>query len=234
VGQSSDDRGCCIGAGWSGFLNFSRIFLSSTTMISSVPRACPAQRNNAGYTHIIQLSDLHFDRTAVFSEDKRSLILSALEAGLQQCRAQRGDPDVLVVTGDIIHGDVGDFFWVFHSRSGIEAVLADAKKYLLNLAEQILGLQPSIGQLLIIPGNHDFKYRGLRRQPVSKAAFLSAFEDFYRHTWFPHLNLFIACFDSNVSTRGKCRREQSPGEFLSICRADVARQLPTDLGVERY
>jgi hypothetical protein len=162
-------------------------------------RVCRVDRRNVGLSHIVQISDLHFPHGAVFADIAgRLAALHALEEGLRQCIEDRGPVDVLAITGDIVDGDIGNFFRPWRARRRISSILRGAREYLLDLSRRTLELEPENGQILVIPGNHDFRYRGFINRSYSRTAFCLAFNEFCRHTWFPHLNILIGCFDSNV------------------------------------
>lgn len=149
--------------------------------------------DNPSFVHILQLSDLHFGSDAVFEGDNKTALLSVLEQGIKHCCRERGNVDILAVTGDLIHGDS---IWLSDFSSLAERVVS----YLKKLATETLKISPET-RLLIIPGNHDCKYRGIFKNAKFGKAFRKSIEAFNQHTFYPKMNLLVGCFDSNIAKK---------------------------------
>lgn len=148
------------------------------------------RREKSGVT-LLQLSDLHFtSKTKVESKDKE-LFLSVFEDTLlAHLREQRAEIDLVVVTGDLVDNA---------SHGGERGVaLRNSRVYLEGLCS-LLGITEPGKALIVIPGNHDYRWTGLKPSEKAREDFRTAFKDYLGHRLYPLLDLFVGCFDSNVA-----------------------------------
>jgi 3',5'-cyclic AMP phosphodiesterase CpdA len=157
-----------------------------------------------GRTVIAHISDLHFTS---MTDTAREDVWSALIVDLSQHKV-----DLLVATGDLIDSSGRDNY----REKGVRQAFAKAKAFLLSLCEAGGIDDPSRG-LYVVPGNHDFRVKGILT-PESKIAllkkakqwFLSPHYDlfneylgeFYRPVFLPNLRCCLFTFDSNAVESG--------------------------------
>jgi 3',5'-cyclic AMP phosphodiesterase CpdA len=138
---------------------------------------------------ILHLSDLHF-RPDFQIDDPRSECLDHLETALSH---HAGEVDLVAVTGDLVDGEL--------TMAEAVTVLPKVATYLERLCRDILRLDDPAA-LLIIPGNHDYRRKGLFANPEAIRLFRDRFRAYGAHTLFTFrnvgLHLLCACFDSNV------------------------------------
>ncbi len=154
-----------------------------------LPPISPTQRKHEGRSVVAHISDLHF--TA--STDTREAPWQALLADLE-C----SDADVLVVTGDLIDSSIGDSFW---STKGVKAALRKVYDYLVSELCPRIRIDAN-SALIVIPGNHDYRLKGLMKRKCQFDLFRTTFGNQFCHKTFPALRLCIFSFDSNASTKG--------------------------------
>lgn len=135
-------------------------------------------------TTIVHLSDLHFDSTTNWSQPP----FSAFMSDLQQLSAP---PDLVICTGDLIDASVGDS----RSPARLNEALVRARQF-LEAACATCSLDPHTA-LFVVPGNHDYRIKGLFGSSVLKDAFLECFILYFRNRVLPGLNLLLYSFDSN-------------------------------------
>lgn len=174
---------------------------------------------------IVQLSDLHFDDTTSIEGSAKSDYLDALEHFLDDI----GHIDLLAVTGDLVDNIKG--------RDERRASLKKSKKYLHRLARRV-GIESPYERLIVLPGNHDYRWVGLKPDQQAQQDFIEEFREHMHHRLFPDEGLFIAAFDSNVAKESgeAARGWVDPKELDSIkeglgrLEADVpnARELWAD------
>ena len=67
------------------------------------------------------------------------------------------------------------------------------------LCKSYCGDEPE--RLVVIPGNHDYRYKGFGwRTSSARFAFHDLCGQSMKHRFYPKLNLLVACFDSNVGS----------------------------------
>jgi 3',5'-cyclic AMP phosphodiesterase CpdA len=183
-----------------------------------------------GLVTLLHLSDLHFRATTRATTTDKASYLTHLETCLGRCKDEGLKVDVVVVTGDLV--DSENINQALHLR-----VLQSARGYLEHLCGQI-GVSPTQG-LLVIPGNHDYRWKGNVFVTRLRDNFQKTFDEFNRHVLFPHLKLLVACFDSNAGTyrfelaKGKVdltafdrlrqQVDQTPEPFARLARQEAVR-----------
>jgi len=152
--------------------------------VSDLP---PKQENVVTLLH---LSDLHF-RASTRTVGEKEQFLNSLETCLTTCRQEGTAFDLVLVTGDLVDGaELGVDAW--------RAALDKTRAYLENLCLHV-AVDPRQG-LRVIPGNHDFRWKGNLYVTALKDAFEKTFADYRGHMLYTKLNLLLACFDSNATT----------------------------------
>jgi 3',5'-cyclic AMP phosphodiesterase CpdA len=167
-------------------------------------------RENRRSVLAVHISDLHF-RPKSFDGDKVEMrALTHLQSALVAALGGRV-ADLLFVTGDVIDSERWD------DQIHLET-LQKARKFLENLCA-VLKIDPT--GLVVIGGNHDFRYRGIGKTgPLDviisrfkgdkhnsfhermRQHFERVFPEFDKHRLYTgHPSLLVACFDSN-ETRG--------------------------------
>lgn len=154
-------------------------------------------------TKILHLSDLHFDRASHFTPGKKKGDgtfeppgqneiedhLNNLLTEVEKNARDDGPFDLVLVTGDLI--DFDDRSWIAH-----QTAMTTVRDFLTYLCSR-LNIRDDDG-MVIIPGNHDYLYLGIRPKQWATEAFAKVFDKWMGHRWYPGLNLLIASFDSNV------------------------------------
>jgi len=140
-----------------------------------------------GSIRALHLSDLHFTADTFSNQrnanDLRKIFRSHLQACHQDCPLE-----LIFVTGDVVDNA--------KMRNGKHReVLKQSKDFLLGLCG-LLDIDPLKG-LIVIPGNHDMKWKGIVSKARSRKEFERYFPGFDEHRYFPDLDLVVACFDSN-------------------------------------
>lgn len=171
-------------------------------------RPCPSiGPKSAGIATVLQLSDLHLlGDTPLNGDPGRGSFLPDL---LRALEAQDAKFDLVLVTGDLIDAsELNPWKW--------RKAMANARKALMSICRAVR-VKPREG-LLVIPGNHDVRWRGVYTLPsptIPRLPFIppipclpslsSCFERhfgrFFVHSYYPKLGLLVACFDSNLPTR---------------------------------
>jgi hypothetical protein len=115
---------------------------------------------------ILHLSDLHRDPA---HEVTNTALLASLERDRDRYRTESPaipDPDLVVVSGDIVHGVSPT---AADSEGELERQYAQAEGFLAGLAESFVGGDRE--RVVIVPGNHDVSYfhtlRSMRRLPIT-------------------------------------------------------------------
>ncbi len=138
---------------------------------------------------ILQLSDLHLLAKTRLTGDSHGSFLPDLERALE---AQNEKFDLVVVTGDLI--DASEWWpgrWTQAYAGALQAILKVC---------ELVNVDPEQG-LLIIPGNHDVRWRGNYGLPMLEQAFCDKCGPYFAHSYYPGLGLLVACFDSNEQVR---------------------------------
>jgi 3',5'-cyclic AMP phosphodiesterase CpdA len=153
-----------------------------------------AKRKRDGETVIAHISDLHF--TSRTNADE--WLWRALTSDL---RDRKNQIDVLAVTGDLIDspfsGAITQFIGYEDEASQAFSKVSD---YLLELCRE-LKIDPKEG-LVVVPGNHDYRIKGMIQKGGQSTKFLSNFKDSFRPLLLPGLGLCILVIDSNVIEKG--------------------------------
>jgi 3',5'-cyclic AMP phosphodiesterase CpdA len=139
-----------------------------------------------GRTVIAHISDLHF--TGDTNTD--DWILQALQNSLAEAK-----PDLLFVTGDLIDGSVADT-----ATRAVQAALTKARLYVESLCGT-LHLDPQ-KSLFVVPGNHDYRIKGLLSKKSQAELFRSEFGKYFEFAAIPGLNAIVFMFDSNSTDFG--------------------------------
>jgi predicted MPP superfamily phosphohydrolase len=158
------------------------------------------KRHEPQSTLAVHLSDLHF-KPETFSDDVEQRALRHVEAAITTSLAGR-QPDLILVTGDLIHSEKWDD--TLHLDT-----LKKSRDYLIGLCAKF-GVNPD--GLVVIGGNHDFKYRGVfaakgwlwfSKQELDfyermHDNFEAVFPRFDHHRLYGEdMRLLVGCFDSN-------------------------------------
>lgn len=157
--------------------------LSKNITFASNGAAAPVQ------TVIAQISDLHF--TAQTSQD--DFEWQALSVDLKSLETK---VDLLVVTGDLIDGGFSGIW----RRDEASQALHNVCNYLKKLCQD-LGLDPQ-ERLVVVPGNHDYRLKGLIRRRVQSERFVNVFKEYYRPVLIPSLGICVFVLDSNALEKG--------------------------------
>lgn len=131
-------------------------------------------------TVIAQISDLHF--TSRTSHD--DFEWKALSSDLKKLKPK---VNLLVVTGDLIDGGFG--------KDEAKKAFENVSRYLNKLCKD-LGLDPK-ERLVVVPGNHDYRFKGIFGDKVQRSAFLDTFKDYYRPVLIRRLGVCVFVLDSN-------------------------------------
>jgi 3',5'-cyclic AMP phosphodiesterase CpdA len=149
--------------------------------------AAELSQKTQGKTVVAHISDLHFRSDT----STRGYDLQALETSLRTI-----NPDLLVVTGDLIDGYIGDMV----REDLIKQALSNVRRYVESLCHAV-GLDPE-KSLFIIPGNHDYRIQGLFFKSALVDWFDEEFRKYSEPGLFPGLRTVIFCFDSNSPDSG--------------------------------
>jgi 3',5'-cyclic AMP phosphodiesterase CpdA len=142
-----------------------------------------------GKTVIAHISDLHFEANTVAND----WVCQALQNDLQKAQ-----PDMLFVTGDLIDSSVGDSLW--GNAMTIRKALTNVRTYVEALC-QLLCLEPE-KSLFVIPGNHDYRLKGLIQRNAQADSFYEEFRKYSEARVIPNLNSVVFTFDSNSTDTG--------------------------------
>lgn len=145
---------------------------------------------------IFQLSDLHITKA-----DAEEMNRNGLPGSFKQLQNRLREAnesfrcDFLAVTGDIIEGDQ-------LSAGARRECFLTAKAFLMKIVQEDLGLSHPEKSLIVVPGNHDYKYKGFfwfwgRSKGVR--VFNEVFGGLSQHRYFPQFKILFGCFDSNKS-----------------------------------
>ena len=135
-------------------------------------------------TTLLHISDLHFTANSRWDQPPFSLLLADLGQ-------HHGDIDLVVCTGDMIDSPIADTY--FHNSCDV--AITNAKKFLMEVCLES-EVDPEKG-LFVVPGNHDYRVKGLVESIRIKALFPIYFDSYFRSALLPDLNVLIASFDSN-------------------------------------
>jgi hypothetical protein len=146
--------------------------------------------------NLLQLSDLHLSLASEIGlgtgKPEKGQIFSNLEARLRETYTA-DSPEMT----DDLH----------------RALLDRTVAYIEHLCRDILSIKDVSERLIIVPGNHDLRFKGLlrswkRRLIKAEEEFYGRFADYCHHRLFVDVALLIACLDSN---RGKDTLELASG-----------------------
>ena len=144
-------------------------------------------RKHDGKTIIAHLSDLHFKPDTNFENDPN---LKALRSSIVSKK-----PDLILVTGDLVENGPSIKNIIYRKKSFISA-LSNAKDFLISVCESC-DIDEELG-LLLVPGNHDYRFWGFISNKCNPELFNEVFEGFTESKLIPSLNVAICLFDSNV------------------------------------
>jgi 3',5'-cyclic AMP phosphodiesterase CpdA len=104
--------------------------------------------------------------------------------------------DLVAVTGDLIDSSVADNLgW-----HGVLKALRNVKTYLLNQLCPAIKVDPQTA-MLVVPGNHDFRLKGLLWKESQFDLFYKEFQEYFGPRLFQELRLCLFTFDSNSPDR---------------------------------
>jgi 3',5'-cyclic AMP phosphodiesterase CpdA len=177
---------------------------------------------SAAEIRAIHLTDLHFT-SSTFLDGQATPAAKAANAFrenlIKHLLDAKGDAPVhlVLVTGDLVDSEaIGE---ESHAK-----ILTDSMQFLQQICEK-LDVHPQA--LIVIPGNHDMKWKGIFGtrfwQKQHREHFRSAFPDFDVHRYFPKIDLLVACFDSNkVVSWGELASGAVDLEQLRMLRGAIA------------
>lgn len=152
------------------------------------------QRKTAGQTVIAHISDLHFTSKTNFETGPWAALLEDLTS------ESRLHVDALAVTGDLIDASFTDSVQSLLPKAlvadPIEEAFLKVDAYLKKLC-QGLGINSETG-LFVVPGNHDYRAKGILRSKRQPAKFYSVFKQCCRPVLLPQLHLCVFVLDSNT------------------------------------
>ena len=146
-----------------------------------------------GKISMLHISDLHLRSDMDLDRRSRQYVLSHFEDRLaKECRRETEGKyvDLILFTGDLVeYGNIKD--------RDHEACLITGKELLERIADQYC----TIGRrgLVIIPGNHDYRWIGMAPVAAAQERFVQTLKDYLGHKLFrfEFMDLVVACFDSN-------------------------------------
>jgi 3',5'-cyclic AMP phosphodiesterase CpdA len=119
--------------------------------------------------------------------------------------------DLVLVTGDLVDNSK------LSSKKRLQA-LEEVKRFLLNLCNQ-WSLNDKRA-LVVIPGNHDYRWFGITGDTIAKAAFKEFFQQWMTHRLIEfreaRMKLLIACFDSIFKKGDNARGYVDPDEIARV------------------
>lgn len=152
-----------------------------------------AKANNSQFVRILHLSDLHLETGTRINTGPLLYFKNRLASVQSNGGKFQQEYDLIFVTGDI--ADNSD--WE-QSEDAHLAVLKKGRDFLEKLAEErcVNGKKG----LLVIPGNHDYRWFGNLKSSSSEAAFKEVFSDYFKTTifQFERMRLLAVCLDSNA------------------------------------
>jgi 3',5'-cyclic AMP phosphodiesterase CpdA len=138
---------------------------------------------------LLHISDLHF--ASERSVDDPKGFWAAFENVVQEWAELGKNIDLIAVTGDLLENGQ----W----RQGHRLKTLDRVKKNLHKLCGGCNIDPKTG-LFVIPGNHDYKWKGVIRNTLGRQVFDAEFADYSQDRLFATTDgwhLFVACFDSN-------------------------------------
>jgi hypothetical protein len=192
-------------------------------------------RKQPGKTLALHLSDLHFKKGS-FGDPTEAKARGHLEARIRQVLNGR-QLDLIIVTGDVIDSENWD-------AKAHKETLERARDYLIKLCAKF---SVDVDGLIVIGGNHDFKWHGIQKRKFGIGPkgdvffngmlvnFNEVFPDYDRHRLYEgQMSLLMGCFDSNQASgpvelaTGVAKIEQIDG-----LRAEVDKLLPYEKPTHR-
>lgn len=146
------------------------------------------RRKREDRTVVAHISDLHF-KSDTRAEDS---IWQALLADLESSQV-----DLIAVSGDLIDGAFRDNW----GRWGVTKAIDNAYKFLTETLCGGLDVDP-LKALVVVPGNHDCRLKGLFSREALFDLFQQRFQRQFEHKIIPSLSLSLFVFDSNKATLG--------------------------------
>lgn len=101
--------------------------------------------------------------------------------------------DLMVVTGDIADNMKLDL-----SKSGLKESFRLAKEFFLKIEAACKKIDFE-SRVFVVPGNHDFRYKGNVTQKGNYQIFNDFFKENCQSRYIKELNLIVGCFDSNTT-----------------------------------
>ncbi len=135
-------------------------------------------------TTLLHISDLHFRAETLGNQPPLSLLLADV-------RKHRKDIDLVVCTGDMIDSAFADTL----INNTTDLAISHAKDFLKTVCGEA-EVNHETG-LFVVPGNHDYRIKGIFGLASIRALFPEYFASYFRSALLPDLNLLIASFDSN-------------------------------------
>lgn len=182
-------------------------------------RRIAREPKSADGINLVHLTDLHFGPSLIAG--RRPAFLQAAELELTRRLREGGvRPDLLLVTGDLVHQ--GDLKVRSHRQ-----VMREAVEYLRYLCG-VLEIDPADG-LVVVPGNHDCKWSGLFAYPlVGRRHFDDLAGPYTGHRLYTKMGLLLGCFDSNV-VRGPLELAMGSVDIQELARLEAELAgLPAD------
>jgi 3',5'-cyclic AMP phosphodiesterase CpdA len=157
---------------------------------SQVPLLLAAEPapKNADRAVIAHISDLHFT-----TKSQRS---DAIWQALCEDLRGVGGIDLVAVTGDVVDSSVSDNF----GPNGVRTAFQRVRTYLLDDVCPAAAVNPDNG-MFVIPGNHDFRMKGLVWKDLQFDLFYEHFGVYFSNRIFDALGLSVFVFDSNSPDR---------------------------------
>jgi predicted MPP superfamily phosphohydrolase len=156
--------------------------------------ATEAARKTQGQTVIAHISDLHFTSKTNFDVWPWSALLEDFAS------SQHDKIDLLAVTGDLIDASFRDYIQSrlprFVANDPISEAFYKVNSYLETLCKALkIDCHKS---LVVVPGNHDYRAKGILMTKKLPVKFYSQFKGYCRPILLPELNLCVFVIDSNT------------------------------------
>ncbi len=156
-----------------------------------VAQDLPLISSSPDRARILHLTDLHFEASpdAAFRSSMQSSVRRVREKWCAE-----GGIDLVCVTGDIV-----DNASLNGRPEERQKILTDARDYLDTLCHEVTS--GASGRLVIVPGNHDYRWFGNRSSEIFETEFAEVFGPYLADREFIFANLGLClevfCFDSN-------------------------------------
>jgi len=167
------------------------------------------------FVRIAHLSDLHF------ANENDKAWNNQFDA-LKRCLETDVNPDVLLITGDLLDNRKLPFASKSYYRKSFRALFGKLNGLFNSLFEDVERKEDR--PIFVVPGNHDYRYFGLLRSIQGKTVFEKLFEPHRNHRFLRDKGLIVACFDSNLNEKASLAQGKiDQGQFTSF-QAFMAEQ----------